>query len=67
MKLTYRKQTKHRIVGPDEFNVKEGLISMDSPVARALLGKRLDDEIEIQQHDVWVTYYITEIDYPEAH
>ncbi|MCK7597013.1 transcription elongation factor GreB [Microbulbifer sp. CAU 1566] len=59
------KTVKYRIVGPDEFNVKEGLISMDSPVARALLGKSLDDEIEVQQNEEWVTYYILEIEYPE--
>lgn len=59
------KAVKYRIVGPDEFNVKEGLISMDSPVARALLGKRLDDEVEIQQMEKWVTYYICEIEYPD--
>ncbi|MFV8783705.1 transcription elongation factor GreB [Microbulbifer sp. SA54] len=56
---------RYRIVGPDEFNVKEGLISMDSPVARALLGKSLDDEVEIQQMEQWITYYICEIHYPE--
>ncbi|WP_226661015.1 transcription elongation factor GreB [Microbulbifer aggregans] len=56
---------RYRIVGPDEFNVKEGLISMDSPVARALLGKRLDDEVEIQQMEQWITYYICEIHYPD--
>ncbi|WP_043315989.1 transcription elongation factor GreB [Microbulbifer sp. HZ11] len=56
--------TKYRIVGPDEFNVKEGLISMDSPVARALLGKRIDDEVEIQQFENWITYYISSIEYP---
>jgi transcription elongation factor GreB len=60
------KEVKYRIVGPDEFNVKEGLISMDSPVARALLGKRLDDEVEILQMEKWVTYYICEIAYPET-
>lgn len=60
------KEVKYRIVGPDEFNVKEGLISMDSPVARALLGKRIDDEVEIQQMEQWVTYYICEIEYPET-
>ena len=60
------KTVRYRIVGPDEFNVKEGLISMDSPVARALLGKRLDDEVEVQQMEQWVTYYICEIDYPQA-
>lgn len=58
-------EVKYRIVGPDEFNVKEGLISMDSPVARALLGKRLDDEVEIQQMERWVTYYICEVEYVE--
>lgn len=60
------KTVRYRIVGPDEFNVKEGLISMDSPVARALLGKRLDDEVEVQQMEQWVTYYICEINYPST-
>ena len=31
-----------RIVGPDEFDLAAGKLSMDSPLARALLGKRLD-------------------------
>ncbi|BBM03119.1 transcription elongation factor GreB [Microbulbifer sp. NBRC 101763] len=55
----------YRIVGPDEFDVKAGLISMDSPVARSLLGRKLDDEIEIRQGEEWQTYYITEIRYEE--
>ncbi|WP_346836548.1 transcription elongation factor GreB [Microbulbifer sp. SAOS-129_SWC] len=55
----------YRIVGPDEFNVKEGLISMDSPVARALLGRRLDDEVELMVDEEWVTFYIVEIRYQE--
>jgi transcription elongation factor GreB len=41
------KALRYRIVGPDEFDVAKGLISMDSPVARAVLGKRLDDEIRV--------------------
>jgi transcription elongation factor GreB len=57
-------ETRYRIVGPDEFNIKEGLISMDSPVARALLGKQLDDEIKVQQMEQMVTYYICAIEYP---
>ena len=35
----------HRIVGPDEFDMAEDYISMDSPLGRSLMGKRLDDEI----------------------
>ena len=56
----------YRIVGPDEFNVREGLISMDSPVARALLGRRLDDEVDLMIAEQWVTYYVMEIRYPES-
>jgi transcription elongation factor GreB len=39
---------RHRIVGPDEFDREPGYVSMDSPLGRALLGKRVDDEIEVQ-------------------
>jgi transcription elongation factor GreB len=39
---------RYRLVGPDEFNVKEGKISIDSPLARALLKKQVDDEVVIQ-------------------
>ncbi len=53
----------YRIVGPDEFDVKQGLISMDSPVARALLGRRLDDEVDLKIEERWVTFYIVEIRY----
>jgi transcription elongation factor GreB len=37
----------YRIVGPDEFDMGEKYISMDSPLGRALLGKRLDDEVTV--------------------
>ena len=37
----------HRIVGPDEFDMAPDYISMDSPLGRALLGKRLDDEVPV--------------------
>ena len=39
---------RHRIVGPDEFDQGAGYISMDSPLGRALLGKRVGDELEIE-------------------
>ena len=40
-------QSRHRIVGPDEFDREPGYISMDAPLARALMGKRRDDEINV--------------------
>ncbi len=38
---------RYRIVGPDETDAGAGWISIDSPLARALLKKRVDDEFEV--------------------
>ena len=38
--------SRYRIVGPDETDAKRGWISIDSPLARAMLKKRADDEFE---------------------
>ena len=37
----------YRIVGPDETDARAGWISIDSPLARAALRKRVDDEFEV--------------------
>jgi transcription elongation factor GreB len=37
----------YRLVGPDEFDMAEDYVSMDSPLGRSLLGKRLDDEVTV--------------------
>jgi transcription elongation factor GreB len=37
----------YRVVGPDEFDMAADYISMDSPLGRSLLGKRLDDEVTV--------------------
>ncbi len=38
----------YRIVGPDETDAPAGWISIDSPLARALLKKRVDDEFTVE-------------------
>ena len=57
----------YRIVGPDEFDPKQGYISMDSPMGKALLGKMLDDEFELcidtGEGSTARTYIINEIWY----
>ena len=54
---------RHRIVGPDEFDREPGYVSMDSPLGRALLGKRVGDEVEVVLPAGAVTIAITAIDY----
>ncbi len=54
---------RHRIVGPDEFDQGAGYISMDSPLGRALLGKRIGDELEIQLPTGAARLTIEAIDY----
>ena len=50
-------------MGPDEFDVASGKLSMDSPMARALIGKALDDEIEVSSPTGASRYFITDIRY----
>ena len=38
---------KYQIVGEDEADIKSGLLSIGSPIARALIGKREGDEVEV--------------------
>ena len=42
-------QRRYRLVGPDETDVKGGLISVESPMGRVLLGKQVDDEVVVQR------------------
>ena len=57
-------EKRWRIVGPDEFDLAKGKLSMDSPMARALLGKGLDDEVTVHSPSGEQLFYVTEIDYP---
>ncbi len=53
----------YRIVGADESDLEQGFISIDSPVARGLLGKREDDEVSVVVPRGKVTYTITQVEY----
>ncbi len=56
-------ERRYRIVGPDEFDLKQQKLSMDSPMARSLLGKRLDDEVVVHSPAGEQLLYITAIEY----
>ena len=52
-----------RLVGPDEFARHPGYISIDAPLARALLGKGVDDEVTVVVSNRKNSYLILEIEY----
>ena len=56
----------YRIVGPDEFADETDGISMDAPLAQALLGKPLDAEVTVELASGAQTYVVVEITYPSA-
>lgn len=45
--LTASERVKYQIVGDDEADIKSGLISVSSPIARALIGKMEGDVVEV--------------------
>lgn len=58
-------EAEYRIVGPDESDIKGACISVDSPVARALLGKREGDEVTVQRPKGVASYTIVRVRYAE--
>jgi transcription elongation factor GreB len=58
-------ETTYRIVGPDESDVDKGWISMDAPVAKALLGRRDGDEVTVRRPKGEISYTIVGVRYTE--
>ncbi|HHH42830.1 MAG TPA: transcription elongation factor GreB [Gammaproteobacteria bacterium] len=56
-------EVTYRIVGPDEFDTAKGWISMDSPMAKALMKKTLDDEVILRLGERETTFVVLEIRY----
>jgi transcription elongation factor GreB len=57
------KISEYRIVGPDEIDHQAGYISMDSPLAKALLKRSIDDEVVVTTPGGETLYWILEIRY----
>jgi transcription elongation factor GreB len=56
-------ELKYRIVGADEIDPGKGYISVDSPVARALLGRSVDDSVQFELPDGKSSMVILEVAY----
>ncbi len=55
----------YRIMGPDELDPGNGIISIDAPLAKALLGRQAEEEIRVRTPAGEQYYFIAAIDYPE--
>lgn len=57
------KRTTYQIVGPDEIDASGGRVSMDSPVGKALIGKKKDDEVTVMRPRGEIELVIVDIKY----
>ncbi|MDU0354872.1 transcription elongation factor GreA [Paraglaciecola aquimarina] len=63
LNLDTDEETTYRIVGEDEADIKNNLISVVSPIARGLIGKQLDDVVTIQTPKGAIEYEISAVEY----
>ncbi|MBT8421840.1 MAG: transcription elongation factor GreA [Gammaproteobacteria bacterium] len=56
-------ETRYRIVGEDEADITQGMLSVASPIARAIIGKRESDEVEVQTPGGRKEFEILEVHY----
>jgi transcription elongation factor GreA len=57
------KTVRYRIVGESEADLKRGLISVTSPIARSLIGKEVGDEVVVQAPGGPREYEILEVEF----
>ena len=57
---------RYRIVGPDETDAARGWISIDAPLARALLKRRVDDSVEVELPTGLTRFVVVAVAYGEA-
>lgn len=63
LNLATEEQVSYKIVGEDEADIKAGMVSVGSPVARALIGKRSGDEVNVQAPGGLIEYEILDVRY----
>ena len=63
LKSETEEEVVYRIVGDDEADIKQNLISVNSPIARALIGKEVDDVVIVKTPGGDVEYEVLEVAY----
>lgn len=57
------KEVTYRIVGDDEADIKRQMISVNSPISRALIGKQIDDVAQVNTPNGVVEYEVVSVEY----
>lgn len=63
LNLETEDEVTYRIVGDDEADIRNNLISVNSPIARGLIGKEVDDVVNINTPKGMVEFEITDVQY----
>jgi transcription elongation factor GreA len=63
LNLDDNSKVTYKIVGEDESNIEEGLLSYKAPLAKAIIGKNIDDFIEFSMQDFKKNFEILKIEY----
>lgn len=63
LNLDTQKNVRYQIVGEDEADVKAGKISVGSPIARAIMGKEVGDEVVVKAPSGDIEYEIDEVEH----
>lgn len=63
LNLATEEQVSYKIVGEDEADIKAGMVSVGSPVARSLIGKRSGDEVNVHAPGGLIEYEILDVRY----
>ena len=64
--LDSQEEITYTIVGEDESDAKKGLISLKSPLARALIGRSVDDSVKVKTPGGFREYEINEVEFKEV-
>ncbi len=59
-------EVSYRIVGPDESDTAQGRISMDAPLAKALMKKCPEEEVSVQTPGGMCEFIVIDITYPDS-
>ena len=63
LNLNDKSKVTYKIVGEDESNIEKGLLSYKAPLAKAMIGKNINDFIEFNMQDFKKNFEIIKIEY----